>query len=52
VARDQVELEVEFVTNGPMSRMDKYRFHLRCFAAWEFERTEVEGPSEPPRVTR
>lgn len=43
VARDQIELEVEFARDGPVPGLDKHHVHLRCFAAWEFEREKVEG---------
>jgi hypothetical protein len=44
VANNQIELEAQFETNGAMTGTDTYRahrFHLRCFAAWQFERAKV-----------
>jgi hypothetical protein len=41
VARHQIDLEMEFARQGVTP--DTPHLHLRCFAAWEFERTEVEG---------
>jgi hypothetical protein len=39
VKRDQMELEIEFRHDGATPGLDRYRLHPRCFAAWEFERT-------------
>jgi hypothetical protein len=38
VARNQIEVAVEFARNGPVPGLDQYHFHLACFAAWEFAR--------------
>jgi len=38
VTGDQLEVAIEFVRNGPVPGLDQYHLHLRCFAAWEFER--------------
>src|SRR4030095_4828484 len=46
VARDQFDVAVEFARNGPGPGLDKYHLHLRCFAAWEFEREQPRGSSE------
>jgi hypothetical protein len=40
-AGDQIEIAVEFVLAETLSGLDKYHFHLRCFAAWEFERGQA-----------
>ena len=42
VTPDQVEYEVEFAHEGAIPGLDKYHVHLRCFAAWEFERTKLD----------
>jgi hypothetical protein len=34
----QLEFEIEFARNGDNPGLDKYHVHVRCFAAWEFER--------------
>ena len=39
VKRDQMELEIELRHDGATPGLDRYRLHPRCFAAWEFERT-------------
>jgi hypothetical protein len=38
---DQLELEIQFARVGSSLGPDKYHVHIRCFAAWEFERTKV-----------
>jgi len=47
VNRDQMELEIEFARHGSTPAVastapgfDRYHLHLRCFAAWELERTK------------
>jgi hypothetical protein len=42
VRRTQMELEAEFSADDGLH---KYHLHPRCFMAWEFERTKVEGAS-------
>jgi hypothetical protein len=45
VRRDQMEFEVQFERDGTAPGLDKYHIHVRCFAAWEFERRKVgEAP--------
>jgi len=41
VKRDQLEFEIQFELDGDSPGLDNYHLHLRCFAAWEFERTKV-----------
>ena len=41
VGRDVVEFEVQFAHDGDTPGLDKFHLHLRCFAAWEFERAKV-----------
>jgi hypothetical protein len=40
VQPDELEFEIEFARNGQRgdAGLDKYHVHIRCFAAWEFER--------------
>jgi hypothetical protein len=38
ITHDQLEFEIEFARNGDNPGLDKYHVHVRCFAAWEFER--------------
>ncbi len=38
VGRDELELEIEFAHDGDNPGLDKFHVHIRCFAAWEFER--------------
>ncbi len=38
VSRDELEFEVQFAHDGDNPGLDKFHLHLRCFAAWEFER--------------
>jgi hypothetical protein len=46
IPRQQSELEIEFNRHGVMPGLARYHFHPRCFAAWEFERTKVEGTGQ------
>ena len=41
ITRDQLELEIQFARDGAASDPDTFHVHVRCFAAWEFERTKV-----------
>ena len=38
VNKNELEFEIEFAHNGDNPGLDKFHVHLRCFAAWEFER--------------
>ena len=38
VAHDQMEFEIQFAHDGGNPGLDKFHVHIRCFAAWEFER--------------
>jgi len=38
--RTQMELEAEFRQDGVAPEVHKYHLHPRCYAAWEFERTQ------------
>jgi len=40
VTKDQLEFEVQFARDGDNPGLDKYHVHIRCFAAWEFERNK------------
>jgi hypothetical protein len=39
VTHDQMEFEIEFARGGDYPGLDDYHVHMRCFAAWEFERS-------------
>jgi hypothetical protein len=41
VTKDEIEYELQFVHDGATPGLDKYTLHMRCFAAWEFERTKL-----------
>lgn len=45
VTKQEMEFEIEFardaLTEG--AGLDNYHVHIRCFAAWEFERRSVES---------
>ena len=45
VTKEQMEFEIEFARNGQSleAGLDKYHVHIRCFAAWEFERRTAVG---------
>jgi hypothetical protein len=38
VAKDQLEIEIEFARDGSQADPDRYHVHTRCFTAWQFER--------------
>jgi hypothetical protein len=40
VTKDQMEFEVQFARDRDNPGLDKFHVHLRCFAAWEFERRQ------------
>lgn len=42
VTRDQVEYELQFSHDGAAPGLDRFHMHLRCFSAWEMERTKPE----------
>ena len=41
VTKDEMELEVQFARDGANPGLDKFHLHVRCFAAWEFERPKL-----------
>ena len=41
VKRDELEFEIQFAHDGDNPGLDKFHLHVRCFAAWEFERTKL-----------
>jgi hypothetical protein len=43
VERNEIEFEIQFARDGDNPGLDKYHVHLRCFAAWEFERRTALG---------
>ena len=43
-----MEFEIEFARDGDNPGLDKFHVHIRCFAAWEFERPHVwDAPRQP-----
>ena len=38
VTRDELEFQIEFEGDGATPVVDRFHVHIRCFAAWEFER--------------
>ena len=43
----EVEFEIEFARGGDDRCLDQYHVHVRCLAAWEFERHNLacHGPA-------
>jgi hypothetical protein len=41
VKEDELEFEIQFARDGDHPGLDKFHVHVRCFAAWEFERTKT-----------
>jgi hypothetical protein len=48
VTRTEKEFEIEFERDGDNPGLDKFHVHIRCFAAWEFERRYAGNPGFPP----
>jgi hypothetical protein len=44
VTKEQLEFQVEFAEDGADPRLDRFHIHVRCFAAWEFERDRDGRP--------
>ena len=44
VTKDQLEIQVEFGHDGSSPGLEIFHIHIRCFAAWEFERDGDGGP--------
>jgi hypothetical protein len=44
VTSEQREFEIQFARDGDNPGLDKYHVHIRCFAAWEFERNSQLRP--------
>jgi hypothetical protein len=40
VKKDELEFEIQFAHDGASPGLDKFHVHIRCFAAWEFERNK------------
>jgi hypothetical protein len=38
VKREELEFEIQFEHDVNAPGLDKFHVHIRCFAAWEFER--------------
>jgi hypothetical protein len=38
VTKDEKEFEIQFAHDGDNPGLDVFHVHIRCFAAWEFER--------------
>ncbi|HSE04537.1 MAG TPA: hypothetical protein VLK35_10345 [Methylomirabilota bacterium] len=45
VTKEQMEFEIQFAHDGQNleAGLDKFHVHIRCFAAWEFERKWAGG---------
>ena len=43
VTKDETEFQIEFARDGGSPGVDTFHVHIRCFAAWEFERRSPEG---------
>jgi hypothetical protein len=44
VTKDEMEFEIQFARDGDSPGLDKFHVHVRCFAAWEFERKWAAPP--------
>ena len=43
VTKDELEFQIEFAHDGARPELDRHHVHIRCFAAWEFERRTAGG---------
>ena len=43
VRNSVMEMHIEFARKGEPAGVDTYHVHLRCFAAWEFERADAQS---------
>ena len=41
--RTEMEVELEFNCHGAIPGTDQFHLHQRCYAAWKFERTKIDG---------
>jgi hypothetical protein len=48
IGPDQLEYELQFGQEGATPDVDLFHLHLRCFAAWEMERTKAASDSDTP----
>jgi hypothetical protein len=51
LTREELGFEIEFSGDGEGSRTVNHHVHIRCFAAWEFERRHGQEPQEILSVT-
>jgi hypothetical protein len=42
IVPDEMEFQIEFARDGDNPGLDIFHVHIRCFAAWEFERTKAK----------
>jgi len=40
VTKEEMEFEIQFARDGDNPGLDKFHVHIRCYAAWEFERNK------------
>src|SRR5687767_10917117 len=50
VTASEMEFEIQFARDGDNPGLDKFHVHIRCFAAWEFERNRTQDA--PARLIR
>jgi hypothetical protein len=43
VSKHEMELEIQFARDEDSPGLDKFHVHVRCFAAWEFERAKASS---------
>jgi hypothetical protein len=42
VTPEELEYEIQFAHDGATPGLDTYSLHIRCFVAWEMERTKAQ----------
>jgi hypothetical protein len=50
VTKQQMAIEIQFSQDGGSPGLDKFDTHVRCFAAWEFERVRLGGERYLPSL--
>jgi hypothetical protein len=46
LTKEEMGFDIEFAGEGEGARAINHHFHIRCFAAWEFERRNINGAPE------
>jgi hypothetical protein len=47
ITKAALEFEIQFARDGDNPGLDNFHVHIRCYAAWEFERNKADGSRSP-----